>query len=114
MKSSYFRHIVFYGNYFEEFYNEQNPKVQLKIDEVLFLIGNLQMVPSKFLAYMIGSDGLYEIRVELLGNIFRIFCFFDIGNKIVLINGFQKKTQRTPKRFLNKAEKIKREYFNTK
>ncbi|RZK07570.1 MAG: type II toxin-antitoxin system RelE/ParE family toxin [Flavobacterium sp.] len=108
------RQIVFYKNYFHEFYNNQNEKVQKKIDEVLFMISILERVPKKFLEHMTGTDGLFEIRIELGGNIFRVFCCFDEGKLIVLFNGFQKKTQKTPKGEIDKAEKLKDEYFKYK
>lgn len=60
------------------------------------------------------TDGLYEIRVQFGSDIFRIFCFFDEGKLIVLANGFQKKTQKTPKSEIEKALKIKHEYYETK
>ena len=63
---------------------------------------------------MEGTDGLYEIRVKVGSNIYRIFCFFDEGKLIVLINAFQKKDQKTPKSEINKAEKIKKKYFYDK
>ncbi|MEM9339691.1 MAG: type II toxin-antitoxin system RelE/ParE family toxin, partial [Bacteroidota bacterium] len=61
-----------------------------------------------------GKDGLYEVRVQVGNNIFRIFCFFDKGQLVVLMNGFQKKTQKTPKKEIDKALKIKREYEQEK
>ena len=61
-----------------------------------------------------GTNGLYEVRVELGSNIYRIFCCFDDGRLVVLFNGFQKKTQKTPKSQIDKAEKLKNEYFNEK
>lgn len=63
---------------------------------------------------MTGTDGLFEVRVELGSNIFRIFAFFDKGNLVVLGNGFQKKTQKTPKTEIERALKIKEEYENEK
>lgn len=108
------RQIVFYKNHFHEFYNEQLPKVQNKIDEVLYLISVIDRVPKKFLDHMTGTDGLYEIRIELGGNIFRVFCCFDEGKLVVLFNGFQKKTQKTPKAEIEKAERLKGEYFKSK
>ena len=60
---------------------------------------------------MTSTDGLYEIRIELDSNIYRIFCCLDKGNLVVLFNGFQKKSQKTPIKELNKAEKIMQEYF---
>lgn len=108
------RQIIFYKDYFLDFYNLQNEKVQNKIDEVLFMITILERVPKKFFDHLSGTNGLYEIRIELGGNIFRIFCCFDEGKLIVLFNGFQKKSQKTTKNELMKAEKLKEEYFKKK
>jgi phage-related protein len=63
---------------------------------------------------MTGTDGLYEIRIEFESNIYRIFCCFDKGNLVVLFNGFQKKSQKTPSGELDKAVKIMNEYFDEK
>lgn len=108
------RKIIFYGNHFELFYDKQNGKVKDKIDEVLFMMTIIERVPRKFLQHLDGTDGLYEVRIELGGNIFRIFCCFDEGKLVVLFNGFQKKSQKTPRTELEKAERIKKEYFNGK
>lgn len=89
-------------------------KLKGKIDEVLFLISVVERVPKKFLDHMSGTTGLYEIRIELGSNIYRIFCYFDEGRIVVLFNGFQKKTQKTPKSEIEKAEKLKAEYFKQK
>ena len=91
------RQIIYYKHYFEEFFNEQTEEVKDKIDEVLFLITIVDRVPAKFLQHIKGTNGLYEVRIELGSNIFRIFCCFDQGLLVVLFNGFQKKTQKTPK-----------------
>jgi phage-related protein len=88
--------------------------VKNKIDDVLFLITVIERVPKKFLKHIEGTDGLYEVRVELGSNIYRIFCCFDEGRLVLLFNGFQKKTQKTPKAEIDKAEKLKNEYFNGK
>lgn len=108
------RQIIYYKHYFDEFFNEQTEKVKRKIDEVLFLISLVERVPKKFLDHMTGTTGLYEIRIELGSNIYRIFCCFDEGRIVVLFNGFQKKTQKTPKAEIEKAEKLKAEYFKQK
>ena len=63
---------------------------------------------------MTGTDGIWEIRVEVGNNIFRAFSFFDEGELIVIANAFQKKSQKTPKNELKLAKKIKKEYFNEK
>jgi phage-related protein len=108
------REIIFYENHFIEFYQEQDDKVKLKIQYVLELIKQVDKVPEKFLKHLSGTDGLYEIRVEFQSNIYRIFCCFDEGKLVILFNGFQKKTQKTPKNELEKALKIKSEYFKQK
>jgi len=108
------REIIFYKTYFEDFFNEQTEKVKNKIDEVLFTITIIDRVPKKFLQHLEGTNGLYEVRIELGSNIFRIFCCFDEGRLIILFNGFQKKSQKTPKLEIEKAEKLKDEYFTQK
>ena len=108
------REIIFYEDYFYTFYSAQNEKVQSKIDEVLYMITVLEKIPKKFFEHISGTNGVFEIRIELGGNIFRVFCCFDEGKLIVLFNGFQKKSQKTPKKEIEKAEKLKSEYFNSK
>jgi phage-related protein len=108
------RHITFYKHYFLDFYLEQPEKVQEKIEYVLKIIRNVQNVPKKFLDHITGTEGLYEIRIEFEGNIYRIFCCFDKGKLVVLFNGFQKKSQKTPKNEIDLALKLKDEYFNSK
>jgi phage-related protein len=108
------RQIIFYEHYFVEFYLDQDEKVQEKIDYVFKIIKSVQKIPKKFLDHMTGTDGLFEIRIEFEGNIFRIFCCFDKGNLVVLFNAFQKKTQKTPKKEIQMAIKLKQEYFRSK
>lgn len=108
------RQIIFHRHHFTEFYIAQGPKVQEKIEYVFKILRSVDKVPRKFLDYMTGTDGLYEIRVEVGSNIFRIFCCFDKGNLVILFNGFQKKTQKTPKQEIELAEKLKKEYFDHK
>jgi phage-related protein len=93
---------------------EQAENVRKKINQVLMLIQSQQRIPSKFLKHIESTDGLYEIRVELTGNIYRIFCCFDEGKLVVLFNAFQKKTQKTPQSEIEKAINIKNEYFKHK
>ncbi len=108
------RKIIFYGEYFIDFYKTLDIKVKSKFQYVFELIKQIEMIPKKFLAPMIGYDGLFEIRVEYKSNIYRVFCCFDKGKLIVLFNGFQKKTQKTPKKEIEKAMKLKDEYFRLK
>lgn len=74
------------------------------------MVEDLHRVPETYLKHIENTDGLYEIRVQLGRDIFRIFCFFDQGQLVVLANGFQKKTQKTPKKEIEMALKIKEEY----
>ena len=108
------RRIEFYENHFLEFYRKQDQKVKSKIQYVMELIKQTNRVPEKFLKHLEGTNGLYEIRVEYQSNIYRIFCCFDKGNLIVLFNGFQKKTQKTPKPEMKRAQELMKAYFITK
>lgn len=108
------RNISVYKNHFWDFYNAQTSEVQKKIDWVIGLIGVLKIVPQKYFKHLSGTDGLYEIRVQVGNNIYRVFCFFDGGNLVVLLSGFQKKDQKTPKKEIKKAEKLKQEYYENK
>ncbi len=105
------REIIFFGNHFFDFYSEQDKKTKEKIDFVFDLIRNVDRVPIKFLKYLIGTDGLYEVKVITQTKSLRIFCFFDEGNLIVLINGFVKKSNKTPKNEIEMGNQLKREYF---
>ena len=105
-----YRNIVFYKDYFNDFFILQREKVRSKIIWTFDLIEYLQIVPETYLKHIEGTDGLYEIRVQQGNDIFRIFCFFDKGKLVVLTNGFQKKTNKTPKTEIDKALKIKEEY----
>ena len=106
------REIIFHENYFIDFYQVQNDKVKEKIKYVLELIKQVEKVPEKFLKHLTNTNGLYEIRIEYQSNIYRIFCCFDKGKLVVLFNAFQKKTQKTPKKEIEKALKLMDEYFN--
>lgn len=108
------RKIVIYGTYFTDFYLKQTDKVKDKIDYVLDLIKFEERVPKKFLKHLTGSNGLYEIRVATTISSIRIFCFFDEGRLVILTNCFEKKSQKTPKKQLDLAIKLKKEYFNNK
>ncbi|MFH1052509.1 MAG: type II toxin-antitoxin system RelE/ParE family toxin [bacterium] len=97
-----------------DFYTEQDVKVQKKIEWTLGLLRDLERVPEKYFKHISGTEGLYEVRIQVGTNIFRIFSFFDSGKIVILINGFKKKTMRTPKKEIELASKIMKEYFNEK
>jgi phage-related protein len=109
-----YRTIIFYKDYFQEFFLHQREKVKNKIIWTFDLIQELQRVPETYLKHIENTNGLFEIRVQQGSNIFRIFCFFDQGQLVVLANGYQKKTQKTPKQEIDKALKIKEEYEKDK
>ena len=108
------RQIIYFKNYFTDFFNDQTERVKDKIDYVLFLIAVAERIPVNFFKYLQVTDGLFEIRIEFEINIFRIFCCFDEGSLVILFNGFQKKSQKTPRKELDKAIRIKKEYFREK
>lgn len=108
------RSIIFYKSYFDSFFKEQKQKVKDKIIWTFDLIEELQRVPEMYLKHIENTDSLFEIRIQHGSDIFRIFCFFDQGQLVVLANGFQKKTQKTPKKEIEKALKIKKEYESEK
>lgn len=108
------REVIAYKRYFLDFYEEQPDNVQAKIEWTIKLIKITRQVPEKYFKHMEGTKGLYEIRVEVGNNIYRIFSFFDQGNLVILGNAFRKKTQKTPKLEIDKALKIMEEYKNEK
>ena len=105
------RQLKTYGNYFLDFYNSLDEDVQQKIDWVFEIVKSADHIPKKFFDHLTGSDGIFEIRIEYESNIYRVLCFFDKGNLVVLINSFQKKTQKTPPKEITLAEKLKKQYF---
>ena len=105
------REVIAYKSYFEDFLREQPPKVQDKIFKIIEAIEILERVPINYLKSLDGTNGLYEVRIKLAANIWRVFCFFDRGQLVILLNGFVKKTQKTPKDELNKAIKLMNEYY---
>jgi phage-related protein len=108
------RIIISYKNYFEDFLRVQPVKVQNKIFKILEIIEFQQRIPSKYIKHIEGSEGLYETRFALGSDIWRVFCFFDEGRLVILLNGFQKKSQQTPKDEIKLAIRLKDEYYAEK
>jgi phage-related protein len=108
------REIFYYKNYYLDFFNTLKPSVQRKFNWTLQLISTVERVPKIFFDHITNSTGLYEVRVKAGSDIYRVFSFFDEGHLIILINGFQKKTQKTPLREIENAEKLKKQYFDEK
>lgn len=106
--------VLFYKDFFEKFFIKQRKKVKDKIIWTLDLIETIPQVPEHYLKHIENTPGLYEIRVQVGSDAFRIFCFFDQGKLVVVVNGLQKKSQKTPKQEIEMALKIKRDYENGK
>jgi len=108
------RSIIAYKHYFEDFLVCQPVKVQNKIYKIFEVIEYQKVIPVKYLEHLKGYDGLYETKFSLGSNIWRVFCFFDEGRLVILLNGFQKKSQKTPKNEIMLAARLKAEYYEEK
>lgn len=108
------REVVEFENHFSEFLKQQPIKVQNKIFKIIEAIETLERVPSNYLKMLVGTNGLYEARIQLGSDIWRVFCFFDNGKLVILLNGFTKKTQKTPKNEMDKALNLMQKYYDTK
>ena len=106
------RKIRTYGGYFEAFMETLRENEQEKVQYGLMLLKTQGRLPSKFVKLI--RDGIYELRTEYAGNIYRVFFIFDEGEIVVLFNGFHKKTQKTPQGEIEKAIKIKEAYYADK
>ncbi len=103
------RKIITFGGHFEAFMSTLTTKEQQKVDYVVSLLATQNRLPTKFIKHI--EEGLYELRIMWEQNIYRVFFIFDEGNIVVLFSGFQKKTQKTPKIEIDRAKKIKEEYY---
>ena len=108
------REIVAFKHYFEDFLNQQPIKVQDKIFKILEAIETLERIPTSYLKLIAGTNGLYEARIQLGSDIWRVFCFFDHGRLVILLNGFQKKEKKTPLKEIDKAKQHMKEYYENR
>jgi phage-related protein len=106
------RKIKTYGGYFERLLSTLSSKETEKMDYIISLLETEDKIPSKFIRYI--RDGLHELRMTCDRNIYRVFFIFDKCDIIVLLNGFKKKTQKTPLSEIKKALKIKEAYYGNK
>ncbi|MBK7388881.1 MAG: type II toxin-antitoxin system RelE/ParE family toxin [Bacteroidetes bacterium] len=111
---NFIRQVVYYEDHYLNFFNGLKPKVKKKFNWTLQLIATLEKIPERYFKHIEGTTGLFEIRVEAHTDIYRVFCFFDKDRLVVLINGFQKKSQKTPQIEITIAEKLKKKYFHEK
>jgi phage-related protein len=108
------REVIAYKNYFVDFLTKQPIKVQNKIFKIIEAIETLERIPTTYLKLISGTNGLYEARIQLGTDIWRVFCFFDKEKLVILLNGFQKKTQKTPKNEIEKAIILMKEYYESR
>ena len=109
-----FRTVEAYKHYFADFLSRQTQAVKDKIYWTISLLETLPRISDTYLKKLDSTDGLYEMRIQFGGNIYRIFCFFDDGKLIILLNGFDKKTQKTPRREIERALRLRDEYYEEK
>ena len=114
MQDQFHRKIFYYKNYYLDFFEKLKPEVRKKFNWTLQLIATIEKVPEKYFKHLTGTSGIFEVRVEVGSDIYMAFCFFDKGQMIILVNGFQKKSQKTPKSEIELAEKLKKQYFDEK
>ena len=108
------RQVIAYKDYFENFLKAQPEKVQDKIFKIIEAIETLERIPVSYLKMIQGTKGLYEARIQLGSDIWRVFCFFDRDKLVILLNGFVKKTKKTPKREIEKALALMDSYYQEK
>ena len=106
------RIISAYKSYFKDFIDSLTDAEARKVFYVIDMLKTQERVNARFVKYL--RDEIYELRAEHGGNIFRVFFIFDNGNVVILFNGFQKKTQKTPEKEINKAIQLKKEYYARK
>ena len=104
------RGVVAFKHNFEDFSNKQPTKIQNKIFKIIEAVDTLKRIPSHYLKHINNTNGLYEIRKQLGSNIWRVFCFFNKGRIVVLLNEFCKKTDKTPRKEINRAITLMNEY----
>jgi phage-related protein len=114
VKEDFIREVYFYKNYYLDFFKDLKPEVQRKFNWTIKLIAIIDRVPIKYFKYLEDTNGLFEVRVEVGSDIYRVFSFFDEGRLIILLNGFHKKSQKTPRVEIELAEKLKKQYFDEK
>ncbi len=106
------RRVKAYKDYFLKFINSLNDSQARKVFYVIDMLKSQERLSEKFVKHL--EDGIYELRVEYAGDIFRVLFIFDEGQIILLFNGFHKKTQKTPRKEIELAKKLRREYYDDK
>lgn len=105
------RILIFYGDYFWDVFDTLNKESQEKFNRILRLISTTENISKSIFKHVTDSRGLFEKRIETLTGRYRVFCFFDRNNRLIIINGFLKKSANTPRKELQKAFRIRKEYY---
>ena len=110
------RTIAFYENSsgqlpVEEFLDSLTDQQARKVTWVMRLVEQLQLVPRQYFKKLLGTERIWEVRIQVAGNIFRILGFMDTDNRVVLTNGFAKKSQKTPQQEIALAEQRRQDYY---
>lgn len=106
------REIIAFKDYYRDFMAKLSEKEQMKIRRALLLFSDTERIPSHFIKYI--EDGVYEFRVTYCNNEFRIFFIYDGEKLVILFNAFRKKTQKTPRKEIELAKRLKKEYYEYK
>ena len=96
----------------EDFLNTLPDKIVKKVTWVLRIIRDYNVVPRSYYKKLVNTDDIWEVRVQVGNNIYRFLGFYDGADFIILTNGFQKKSQKTPKKEIVLAETRKRDHMN--
>ena len=95
----------------QEHLDDLPDKTVQKIAWVLRMIRDLERVPANYFKKLVNTDDIWEVRVDVGHNTFRLLGFLDGRELIVLTNSFQKKTQQTPSAEIRLAEERKADYL---
>jgi len=106
------RNIIAFRNYYRDFMNSLSHNEQLKVRKALLILENEEKIPHHYIKYI--REGIYEFRVNYGNNEFRLFFIYDGNSIVVLFNGIKKKTQKTPPKEIQKAIRLKNEYYEEK
>jgi len=106
------RKIVLFKNYYLDFLKKLSINEKVKLEKAILLLETEDRIPYHYIKYI--RDGIYEYRVNYGNNEFRVFFIYDGNSIVVLFNGFKKKTQKTPQNEIEKALKLKNEYYEQK
>ena len=98
----------------EEFLDRLSDQHAQKVAWVLRLVERLERVPEQYLKKLVGTDQLWEIRIQTGGKSFRLLGFFDGPVLLILTSGFLKKQKKTPRQEVELAQRRRTEYLQRK